>query len=104
MRAAARKPTTAEKPTETEEPLSPELAAVCWTPQDVLRILGNIHPDTLDRWKRRGIGPPRTVLPGRRIVFFKDTFNEWLRNREQQPKSRRSRAGRHDPAAQPLRS
>jgi hypothetical protein len=84
--------TTAPKPTETEtgEPLSPELAELCYTPQRILRILNGIHPDTLERWKRRGIGPPRSVLPGRRIVYFKDTFQQWLRNREPTPKVRRN--------------
>lgn len=77
---------------ETEEPLSPELAAIAYTPQQILRILGDIHEDTLERWKRKGIAPPRTVLPGRRIVFFKDSFHEWLKNREQQPKATRRRA------------
>jgi hypothetical protein len=74
----------------TEEPLSPELAELAYTRAQILRILGNVHPDTLDRWKRRGIGPPQTVLPGRVVVFFKDSFHEWLRNREPKPKARRA--------------
>lgn len=88
----------AEEPKPTTEPelaLSPELSEIFFTRGDVLRMLGDkekkLHPDTLDRWRRRGIGPPQTVLPGRRIVFSKISFFEWMREREQQPKRVRRR-------------
>jgi hypothetical protein len=89
--AAAQKP----KPTTTDEPeeLSPELKERFFTRADVLRILGNPHPDTLDRWKRAGIGPAQTVLPGRQVVFSQDSFWQWMKNREQQPRRSRAAAG-----------
>jgi hypothetical protein len=72
------------------EPLSPELAEHYYTPQQILRILNGIHPDTLARWRVRGIGPPQTVLPGRQIVFSKASFFQWMKDREQQPRPRRA--------------
>jgi predicted DNA-binding transcriptional regulator AlpA len=86
-RATAPKHTQPE--IEEEEPLSPELAAVAYRRSEVLHILGNIHSDTLDRWRRKGIAPPQTTLPGRQVVFFKDSFHQWLRNRESKPKAAR---------------
>ena len=75
-----------------EPELSPELAQIYFTRSDVLRVLGNVHGDTLDRWRRRGQAPPQTVLPGRRVVFAKESFYEWMKNREQKPV--RQRRGR----------
>ncbi len=72
--------------TQPEAPLSPELAAIYFTRAELLRVLGNVHSDTLARWQKRGIGPPQTVLPGRQIVFSKTSFFQWTREREQQPK------------------
>ena len=88
------KASAAEEPKSNTEPelsLSPELSALFWTRSELLHILG-VHQDTLDRWKRNGIGPPQTVLPGRRVVFSKISFVEWMREREQKPK--RVRRGR----------
>jgi hypothetical protein len=77
-----------------EPELSTELAELFFTRRDVLRVLGNPHPDTLDRWRRRGVGPPSTLLPGRQIVFSKTSFFQWMKEREQQPKPVRQRRGR----------
>jgi predicted site-specific integrase-resolvase len=79
------------KPKTDEEPLSPELQQIAYSCPEILKILG-IHYDTLQRWRKRGIAPPHTTLPGRKVIFFKDSFVQWMRNREQQPKVRGLRA------------
>jgi hypothetical protein len=78
---------------ETEEPLSPELQQLAYTCPEILKIL-DIHYDTLQRWRKRGIAPPRTLLPGRKVIFFKDSFVQWMRDREQKPKPCASAAPR----------
>ena len=85
-----KKTATAQNPTtKTDEPqLSPELQEIAHTRAQVLRIL-DIHAETLARLERKGLGPPRAILPGRVVIYFKDSFHEWLRNREQQPPKRR---------------
>jgi len=81
-----------EKPIITDEPdeLSAELRELVYSRPDMLRIL-DVHADTLDRWDRRGCAPPKVVLPGRQIVYFKDAFVKWMRDRQQQPKRVRQR-------------
>jgi hypothetical protein len=76
--------------TDQEPELSPELTELYYTPQQILRILNGIHPDTLARWRIKGKGPPQTVLPGRQIVFSKASFFQWMKEHEQQPRPRRA--------------
>ena len=42
------------------------------------RIL-RVSPDTLDRWARRGLGPPRIKLPGGLIRYSRTALVEFLR-------------------------
>jgi predicted DNA-binding transcriptional regulator AlpA len=87
----------AEKPTApiTRTELSEQLREQAYSESEVLGILG-ICPETLERWHRRGTAPPKVVLPGRRIVYLKTSFNEWLKSREQSvrvPRARRHGGG-----------
>lgn len=97
-RASESKPPAAKPPEEkpiAPPPLSPELQAVAYSEDQVLAILG-IAPATLDRWHARGIAPPKTILPGRNVVYLIGSFNEWLKSREQPvraPRARRHGAG-----------
>lgn len=49
--------------------------------KEAARFLG-IHPDTLRRWRREGIGPRYSRI-GRLIRYHVDTLDEWLRSKEQ---------------------
>lgn len=91
MSSTKRKDQAAPKPPETEEALSPELAAHFYTRPEIIDIL-KVHADTLARWRARGIAPPQTVLPGRRIVFSKSSFQQWLQEREQPTRKARRTA------------
>lgn len=42
----------------------------------------DIHPDTLRRWRREGIGPRYSKI-GRLIRYHVDTLDDWLRSKEQ---------------------
>jgi hypothetical protein len=75
-----------------------EVSSLFFTRQDVLAALASlsgkrsISRKTLERLEQRGEGPPKTVLPGRLVVYRKDSFHEWLRGFERTPhRARRSR-------------
>jgi hypothetical protein len=44
-----------------------------------------VHARTLKRWRDRGIGPPRTILPGRKAMYSAPSVRAWLASREEQP-------------------
>ena len=79
-----------EKPQTDEAELSPEFRKNSFMRTDALRIL-DIHADTLDRWRRRGLAPPETTLPGRQIVFPQEAFFAWAKEPKQTRRARRGR-------------
>jgi hypothetical protein len=45
----------------------------------------HIHPRTLKRWRDLGIGPPRTMIPGRKAYYSAFSVQRWLQSLEEQP-------------------
>jgi predicted DNA-binding transcriptional regulator AlpA len=64
---------------------------------DLATLLG-VHRRTLLRWHGAGQGPPRCMLPGRRIAFRPESVVAWLQSRERTserpPPRRPGRPGR----------
>lgn len=69
------------------------LSSLFYSRPDILSILG-VSNMTLQRLEAKDEGPPKTVLPGRRVAYKKTSFQEWLLSREQpQRPPRRRRTG-----------
>ena len=78
--AEKKTPQTQKPLTETQAQARADVAALYYGVQDVLAAFPRpISKKTLERLEQRGEGPPRTVLPGRIVVYRKDDFHEWLR-------------------------
>jgi hypothetical protein len=82
--------------TETQRAARAEVAGQYYSVPDVLAALAalsgknSVSRKTLERLEARGEGPPRTVLPGRFVVYRKDSFHEWLQTFEASRHARRN--------------
>ena len=77
--------------TPTTIPASETLASLYYTREEVLQLLDSISDKTLQRLEVQGLGPPKSLLPGRRLRYRKVAFHEWLRTFEQTPRPARRR-------------
>ena len=66
--------TTIDQPsTTTESPSVPVLMTI----NEVASAL-RVHRNTLNRWRRAGIGPPEFTLPNGSLRFTRDQVLSWL--------------------------
>jgi DNA-binding transcriptional MerR regulator len=52
-----------------------------WLSKERLAAEIGVSTDTLERWERRRLGPPRVKL-GRKAFYRIDALREWLRSQE----------------------
>jgi predicted DNA-binding transcriptional regulator AlpA len=58
-----------------------EIMAQFYVESDILALLGGVCKKTFDRMVKRGeFTVPKTVLPGRIVVYKKTLVNEWYRD------------------------
>jgi hypothetical protein len=90
---AEKKTPQRQKPlTETQAQARADVAALYYSVQDVLAAFPRpISKKTLERLEQRGEGPPRTVLPGRIVVYRKSLFHQWLEGFGKTPRRVRPR-------------
>jgi hypothetical protein len=72
-------------------PASETLASLYYTRGEVLQLLDGISDKTLERLEQKGKGPPKSLLPGRRVRYRKTSFHQWLEAFEQAPRPARRR-------------
>jgi predicted DNA-binding transcriptional regulator AlpA len=78
----------------TEAVSDQELLKLYYIDDQLAATLG-VTRRTLWRWDRAGIGPPRIVLPGRKIAYLRKSVEAWLTEREHRPvRNRRSGGAR----------
>ena len=66
-----------------------------YLPQDELAKQLDVHPRTVERWRRLGIGPPVT-WKGREPIYNLESIRTWLRSREQRMPRERQRDRRSE--------
>lgn len=52
------------------------------TPQEVVKLLRLKTPRTLDKWHRKGFGPPKIKVTPKVVLYSRAALLEWLVARE----------------------